>query len=294
VNRMADSLWRRAPAPARDAAKAAWAGYARLTSRGRLLPDYLIIGTQRGGTTSLYKYLARHPAHARALTKELRFFDLNYGRGVSWYRSRFPSQRHRDVIRRTRGLDLVAGEASPDYMFHPHAPRRVAELLPAVKLIVLLRNPVDRAYSHYWHQFRRGHENLSFEEAVEREPERLAGELERTVADEDYTSYERHHHSYLARGVYVDQLTTWMDLFPREQFLVESSEDLFDDPEAVFGRVLAFIGLPRGRLREYERFNAFTQEPLDDSTRARLEEYFRPHNRRLYEFLGRDFGWTAG
>lgn len=293
MTRLAERVWRRTPAPAKDAAKAAWSGYARLTSRSRLFPDYLIIGTQRGGTTSLYRYLARHPAHARALTKELRFFDLNWGRGVGWYRSRFPSRRYRDLVRRTRGLDLVVGEASPDYMFHPHAPRRVGEVLPAAKLIVLLRNPVDRAYSHYWHQFRRGHERLSFEEAVAREPERLAGELERTQREEDYVSYERHHHSYLARGAYADQLPAWMELFPKDRFLVERSEDLFEDPGAVFGRVLEFLGLSPGGPGTYEQFNAFTQDSMDPETRERLEEHFRPHNRRLYELLGRDLGWDG-
>lgn len=294
MSRVAERLWRGVPAPAKDAAKGVWAGYARLTSRGRLLPDYLIIGTQRGGTTSLYKYLAQHPVHARALTKELRFFDLNYHRGVAWYRSRFPSRRYRDSAKRSRGIDLVVGEASPDYMFHPHAPRRVAELLPAVKLIVLLRNPVDRAFSHYWHQFKRGHEQLSFDEAVQREPERLAGELERTLEDERYVSYERHHHSYLARGLYADQLEAWLELFPREQFMVERSEDLFQDPAAVFERTLRFLGLPPRELKQYEQFNAFSQDSMEPDTRARLEDHFRPHNEHLSRLLGRDFGWDDG
>jgi hypothetical protein len=284
--------WHALPEPARRAAKSFWAGYARLTSTGRLLPDYLIIGTQRGGTTSLYKYLVRHPAAAHALTKELRFFDLNYGRGLAWYRSRFPSRRYRALLRR-RGVDLVVGEASPDYLFHPHAPRRIREALPRVKLIVLLRNPIERAYSHYWHQVRRGHETLSFDDAVARETERLEGELERMLLDPSYLSYERHHHSYLARGVYVDQLRAWMDLFPREHFLIERSEDFFEHPPLVFKRVLEFLGLPDMQLEEYETFNAFTSGAMNPTTRQVLLDYFQPHNARLYQFLGRDFGWDA-
>src|SRR3989475_12849627 len=113
---MTQRAWQTLPAPAKNAAKAVWSGYAWLTSRGRLLPDYLIIGTQRGGTTSLYKYLVQHPDTAHALTKELRFFDQNFERGLGWYRSRFPSAGHRDHVRRARGTRLVVGEASPDYM----------------------------------------------------------------------------------------------------------------------------------------------------------------------------------
>jgi hypothetical protein len=290
---LAERAWRTLPDPAKDAAKAVWSGYARLTARGRILPDFLVIGTQRGGTTSLYKYLVQHPHLSHALTKELRFFDLNYHRGLPWYRSRFPSRRYREAVRRRRGMDLMVGEASPDYMFHPHAPRRVAAALPDVKLIVLLRNPVDRAWSHYWHQFKRGHETLSFEEAVAAEPDRLAGEMERILADQSYVSYERHHHSYLARGAYADQLQAWMDLFPRDRILIESSEEFFEQPDMVFQRVLEFLGLPTFRLPEYETFNAFRSGDIEPALRATLADHFRPHNGRLYDLLGRDFGWDG-
>src|SRR5439155_7010676 len=144
-------------------------------------------------------------------------FDLNYHRGIDWYRSRFPTEGYRRRVRRRRGVGQVVGEASPDYLFHPHVPARVASALPAVKLIVLLRNPVDRAFSHYWHQAKRGFEDLSFQEAVAQEPSRLNGELERVISDERYVSFERHHHSYLARGRYAEQLEVWFDLFPRQQ-----------------------------------------------------------------------------
>jgi Sulfotransferase domain len=285
--------WKALPDPAKNAAKAAWSSYAWLTSRSRDLPDFLIIGTQRGGTTSLYKYLVQHPNLAHALTKEIRFFDLNYRRGLAWYRSRFPSRRHRSSVRRRTGSPLVVGEASPDYLFHPLVPARVARDLPDVRLIVLLRDPVDRAYSHYWHQFKRGHETLSFREAVEAEPGRLAGEVERIVADPSYVSYERHHHSYLARGVYVDQLTRWMEHIPRDRFLVERSEDFFQDPRLVYKRVLEFLDLPDHDLPAYETFNAFSSGEMDPALKDRLVDYFRPHNRRLYEYLEHDFGWIT-
>jgi hypothetical protein len=289
---MTQRAWRTLPAPAKNAAKAVWSGYAWLTSRGRVLPDFLIIGTQRGGTTSLYKYLVQHPNLSRALTKELRFFDLNYQRGLPWYRSRFPSRRRREMSER-RGAELMVGEASPDYLFHPLAAARVAHDLPHAKLIVLLRNPIDRAFSHYWHQFKRGHETLTFDQAVAAEPDRLAGELDRILADPSYVSYERHHHSYLARGIYVDQLAAWMELIPRDRFLIERSEDLFQDPRAVFKRALEFLGLPDHDLTEYETFNAFSSGQMELALRARLVEYFRPHNQRLEAMLGRALGWDA-
>lgn len=292
-SRLVERAWESLPRPVKDGAKRAWAGYALLTSSSRVLPEFLIIGTQRAGTTSLYKYLVKHPAVAQALTKELRFFDLNYDKGIRWYRSRFPSRRYRQLTKRRTGLDLVVGEGSPDYLFHPHAPHRVARFLPDAKLIVLLRNPVDRAYSHYWHQVKRGFETLSFEQAVDREPERLEGELEKMLRDERYLSFERHHHSYLARGLYVTQLRTWMDLFPRERFLIERAEAFFQEPSLVFNRVLEFLGLPPFELDSYDTYNAFSEGAMNPETHRRLATYFRPHNEQLYEFLGRDFGWEA-
>ena len=290
---LAREAWERLPRPAKAAVKSVWASYARLTSSDRLLPDYLIIGTQRGGTTSLYKYLVQHPETAHALTKEIRFFDQNFERGLGWYRSRFPSAGHRDHVRRARGTRLVVGEASPDYMFHPHAPGRIARTLPRAKLIVLLRNPVDRAWSHYWHQRTRGHESLPFEEAIAREPKRLAGELEKLLADPSAASYERHHHSYVERGLYAEQLQTWFGLFPRDRFLIERSEDFFEDPALVFKRVLDFLNLPGFDPPRYETFNAFAEGTMAPAIRRQLIETFRPHNERLYDLLGRDFGWES-
>src|SRR5438105_3273690 len=160
IPQLVDRAWEGLPRPVKDGAKSAWAGYARLTSGSRLLPDHLIIGTQRAGTTSLYKYLVKHPAIAHALTKELRFFDLHYDRGFGWYRSRFPSVRHRERLRRAKGLSMIVGESSPDYLFHPYAPARIARDLPNAKLVVLLRNPVDRADSPYWPPPARGVDSL--------------------------------------------------------------------------------------------------------------------------------------
>jgi hypothetical protein len=293
MGQLRERAWRSVPLPARRAAQRTWAGYTRLTSGWRLLPDYLIIGTQRGGTTSLYKYLAGHPGHPHALSKELRFFDSNYRRGMAWYRSRFPSRAYRALARRVRGYDIVVGEASPDYLFHPRVPARVARDLPWARFVVLLRNPVDRAWSHYWHQAKRGFERLTFEEAIDREGDRLHGELDRMLRDERYESFERHHHSYLARGVYADQLDVWLELFPPARFHFERSEDLFAAPAATSRRVAEFLGLPPVELGSYHVYNVFAEGSMHPATRSRLVDYFRPHNLRLYELLGRDFGWDA-
>ena len=182
------------------------------TSRIRSLPDFLIIGGQRCGTTSLYRYLARHPAVVSAvLNKGVHYFDTDYDKGLNWYRSHFPSDPYKALVARRRNVTrVITGEGSPYYVFHPLAAARIADVLPAVKAILILRDPVTRAHSHYTHELARGFESLSFEEALEREEERLEGEEERMKTDPSYYSFSHQHHSYVARGRYLEQIERWL------------------------------------------------------------------------------------
>ena len=281
------------PKPAKRAIRAGERRIAEPTSRFRLLPDYLIIGAQRAGTTSLYKYLIQHPGVGAAfLGKGAHFFDTSYSGDLDSYRAHFPTRAQKWYVKVRHGMELVTGEASPYYLAHPHVPFRIAQALPDVKLIVLLRDPVERAYSHYQHELARGFETLSFEEAIEAEPRRLQGELERMRADPAYNSFSYQHHTYLTRGRYAEQLETWYSLFPRRQILVLASEDFFADPDRVYGRVLEFLGLPPESLARYETFNPRRYEDMDEETRRRLVEYFAEPNQRLYELEGVDFGWS--
>jgi hypothetical protein len=262
------------------------------TSGLRLLPDFIIIGAQRGGTTSLYSYLVQHPHIAPAATKETQFFSVQFTRGMAWYRAHFASSLYRSYTRQAHKHDLITGEASPYYIFHPQVSARIAERLPQVKLIALLRNPVDRAYSHYWHVVQLGHEPLSFEEAVRHEPIRLEGERERLLQDARYHSVAYRRYSYLARGIYVDQLETWTHVFPREQILILCSEELYADPATGLGQTLAFLGLPGHEITEYRRHNHADYSPMNPATRTWLIDYFQPYNERLYEYLGKRFPWV--
>lgn len=263
-----------------------------LKERVFLAADFIIIGAQKCGTTSLYNYLALHPCVRRASKKELHFFDHHFQRGVAWYRQNFPTWMEKVYARLARGQRMVTGEASPYYIIHPHAPRRIRKVLPGVRLIALLRNPVDRAYSHYWHSVRTGLENLPFEEALEAESARLESELKRLKADGGYRSEPHVAFSYLSRGLYVDQLRIWYSLFPAERILVVASEELYAEAPAVYQRVLRFLGLPAWELPAYSRYNEGGEYPaMQADTRRRLLDYFAPKNEELYEFLGVRFPW---
>ena len=236
------------------------------------LPNFLIVGAQRCGTSSLYAYLAQHPQVAPAARKEVHYFDLNYQKGIDWYRAQFPERS-------------FTGEASPYYLFHPLAAERAAEAVPEAKIIAILRNPVDRAYSHYHHEVRKGREDLSFEEALEAEEERLAGERERLIAVPAYRSQTHQSYSYKARGEYADQLEVWLEHFPRERMLILESERLFEDPAAEYPRALEFLELPLVEPAEYRQWNAGSYDARVPETPRRLERYFEPHMRRLRVLL---------
>lgn len=256
-----------------------------------VLPDFIIVGVQKGGTTSLFQYLAEHPQVFAATTKELHYFDKGFQRGPSWYRRQFPSGPQVSRQEQAIGKRVVTGESSPYYMFHPHAPRRMAELVPEAKLIALLRDPVKRAISHYHHEVRLGFETLSIEEAVDQEQARLSGETDRMIADESLPSFAHQHHSYVSRGIYVDQLEHLRRYYPEEQLLVLGSEEFFADVQGTLDRVTEYLGLDPFTLAKAGARNKGTYEEKNVAIEARLREFYRPHNARLFENLGREFGW---
>jgi hypothetical protein len=256
------------------------------------LPDFVIIGAMKSGTTSLYHLLVRHPHVEPAAKKELHYFDtLCEDEGIEWYRRCFPTPRWKN------GRRTITGEATPGYLCHPLVPERMARVVPQARLIALLRNPVDRAYSAYQQAVRKGQENRSFEEAVNAAMEevKLRPLDERYLAPyEDYTdpNSSGSRIGYLGRGIYVDQLKHWAKFFGRDQMLVLKSEDFFMSIPKTLRPILDFLGLPSWEPEALEiRNKGVYEQAMGAATRRRLEEFFEPHNRRLYEYLGVDLGW---
>jgi hypothetical protein len=274
---------------------------ARVATRRRVdphrsLPDFMVIGAQRSGTSSLYKYLEQHPCVLASLRKETEYFSARWSFGEGWYRAHFPSRARRRWEEHRRGLPVLAFEASPNYLFHPLAPARAATMVPDAKLVVLLRNPVERAFSHHQHEVRAGREFRSFEDAVELEAERLAGEEERMVTETGYRSLRWERCSYQARGHYAEQLERWLRVYDETHLLVVRSEDMYHDPAGVFGTIQAFLGLALWTPMEFRNHSYQGGEPpakagLSPALRQRLAEGFESSNLRLYSLLGRDFGW---
>jgi hypothetical protein len=255
------------------------------------LPDFLVLGAQKAGTTSLYAYLRAHPAVLGPSWKEVSYFDRHYWRGEKWYRGHFPTAPRARLVKRRTGLEPSVGEASPGYLLHPSAPERVAALLPDVRMIALVRDPVERAYSHYQHEVALGREPLSFEQALRQEDERMSGEIERMLADPAYFSHAWWNFTYLARGRYAEQLERWLSVFPRKQLLVVPSDELLERPAETYARVIDFLGQRSHTLRRYPRLYARSYPEMSSTTRDFLADYYTEPNRRLYELLGRDLDW---
>jgi hypothetical protein len=254
----------------------------KLRSRAaRALPDAMIVGAMKSGTSSLHHYLAQHPQVIAPLRKEVHYFDLNYERGESWYRANFGREQQ-------PGVNI---DSSPYYLFHPLAPQRAHGLVPNARLIVLLRDPVRRAYSHYWHERDKGREPLSFEDAIAAEPDRIGRDQERLARGEIERSEAHRYFSYLARGRYAEQFERWLQFYPRDQLLVLSFEELARQPLPVLSRSVAWLGLPAMHGAQLEPRNTRQYPPIEAATAERLRAYFAPHNAALAALLDEPVRW---
>ncbi len=236
-----------------------------LTNRYRMTPDFLIIGAQKCGTSSLYYCFKFHPEIKRPIQKEIHYFNTNYDKGIIWYKAHFPlkSSQH------------LTGEATPDYVFNLEAPARVKAFNPDIKLIMLVRDPIIRAYSAYQMNRRRGiEESQTFEDAINYE-------LENQESYGDTTNTYRENHFYLARGLYAKQLSLWNKEFDKSQIHVVKSEDFFLQPAETLANIHQFLGIRKDVPSTFKPMNVGSYPPLSDATYANLKEYFQEDAKQL-------------
>jgi hypothetical protein len=281
------NLRKLAPAGVRARGRAANVWWGERTASRRPLPDFLVIGGQRCGTTSLFRALMAHPQILRPqLHKGVNYFDLHYDRGEAWYRAHFPA-RGTDDSRRVF-------DASGYYMVHPMAAERIVRDLPGVKVIAMVRDPVERAYSAYKHELARGFEwEKSFARALELEDARLEDEVERMVADPGYQSFNHRHHAYCRRGEYARLLTPFLEGLGPDQVLIVESESFFSQPEVEYTRIVDFLDISTIVPDRFERYNARPGAGLDAEVAARLREHYVPHDEALAGLLGHEPFWRA-
>lgn len=263
-----------------------------LTHVFHIKPDFLIIGAAKCGTSSLYDYLMEHPCVGKSLTKQIHFFDRYFDRKISWYKVCFPSIFEKFYFVTIKKQRFVTGEATAHYMTHPLASRRAFSVVPNAKIIVMLRNPVTRAYSHYQMEKANGNEELSFQEAIDKEPERITGEIEDMFNNRNNSGKNYPHRAYIKSGLYLEQIKRWTELYPKENFLFIKSEQFNENPSEIYHKVLKFLDLPKYDLKKYEKIRKRNYEKLDSSTRDKLMKYYYPFNIELFKYLKYDFDWS--
>ena len=294
--------------------KFTWDGFSRkITSRFRMLPSFLIIGGAKCGTTSLYAHLIEHPNILPASMKEVDFFQHIRNTKTSFYRSHFPIKRQ----------NLITGEASALYFVHRLVPKRVHELLPSVKLILILRNPVEVAYSGFHYMVNLGAQiTENFEDAIKAELKRIEIENEKPEFTIENTNYDHYQSafSYLRHGIYANYILNWLKLFPKEQLLILHTKDLYNNLDNVLDKTFEFLDLPKYRIENrieknkidkirplagrhqniYKNIDSKTQTlfnvqnypEMKPKTRKFLQDFFRPYNEKLFEIIGKRFDWN--
>tara|TARA_B100000953_G_scaffold299610_1_gene300054 strand:+ start:825 stop:1715 length:891 start_codon:yes stop_codon:yes gene_type:complete len=270
--------------------------YRKMTSRLRQLPDFIIIGAGRAGTTALYSYLIQHPLIAAALTDnnesvaDLHFFEYMISNNIQWYRSHFPilfskSNKHKN--------SFITGEYTSTYMYHPDVPKRIFNLLPKIKLIVILRNPIDKAYSTYQQQFRFGEYTTSFEDTINAEFRRI--DLNKDFPELNSNNYDFENfvaQNIIRHGVYADYLETWLKIFDRKQILILNSDDLKKSTKETLRRVFNFLNVSNYDIKDTSQVNVGKYPTINKITRKKLIEFFKPHNQRLNKLLDTEFDWN--
>ena len=259
--------------------------YCKFTEPIHSNPSFLIIGVDKGGTSSLYDYLIQHPKIKSCVVKEPNYYAMYYDRGLSWYKSCFPIS--------FGNPKFITGEASTQYYWYPYSAQRIYRDFPNIKLIMLLRNPIDRCYSHYNMNVGGSKENLSFEDAIEQEDKRIEPEIKKIKDDPNYFSPIYSLQAYRSKSKYIDLISKWLEFFPKEQFLFLKSEDFYHDPDKIYNQVLKFLDLPEYHLNNYgiTRKGKYKKQ-MNSDTRENLKNFFEPFNQKLYHLLERDFKWS--
>ena len=296
----------------KDPYKFTWDGfYRKITNRFRMLPSFLIIGGAKSGTTSLFAYLIEHPNIIPGSTKGGFFFQYLGNNTTSFYRSHFPIKRK----------NLITCEATGGYFVHPLIPARVHKLLPLVKLIVVLRNPVERAYSEFHYRVMIGEQiTENFEDVIKSELKRIEIGKNNPELKIENTNYHQFSFSHLRHGLYAQHIERWLKFFPKEQLLILHAKDLYNNLDNIVAETFDFLNLPKyqiesrieknkidkirplgGRQRNIYKnidsktrtlFNVQNYPEMKSKTRKLLQDFFRPHNEKLFEMIGKRFDWN--
>ena len=256
----------------------------------RVIPDFLVIGAKRCGTTSLYQHLSEHPCISRSPRDNIGFFNENYHLGINWYKSLFPTVFYKKKME-SKNKHCLFFDVTSTYMEEELTAKNVYEVNPNQKIIVILRNPVDRAYSHYHVNVKEKSEKRSFEDAVFEEMNRIKSERIIQNKNKNLRVFTPNNIHYLKKGFYALQLKSWFKIFPREQILVLSTEEFQEDQNLIYKKIFDFLNIPNMKIKNTEKMEKGNYIPMKDETRKLLLDYFRQYNYELFELINNEFDW---
>ena len=258
-------------------------GLSGITASSRVLPDFIISGTVRSGTTSLYYNICEHPSVLPADYDEIGFFDSNYHLGINWYRSMFPTEKEMERVKKETNF-AITGEDTPFYFWKKEAAERILKDIPNSKIIIIFRNPVDRTYSNYQLGIRKKTETLSFEDAIDEEMNFLEKHSFRESVDR--------RRSYLSKGFYENQIKIWFNVFPREKIHILSTEDMQKNPEKTLLKIFQFLVIPNYTLKNPQKQKSSEYKKMDEKTRKILLDFYKPHNEKFFQIIQERFDWN--
>ena len=259
-------------------------GLSGITASSRVLPDFIISGTVRSGTTSLYYNICEHPSVLPASYDEIGFFDSNYHLGINWYRSMFPTEKEMKRVKKETDF-AITGEDTPFYFWKQEAAERIFKNIPDSKIIIIFRNPVDRAYSNYHLGIRKKTEKLSFEDAIDDEMEFLENHSFRESVDRK--------RSYLSKGFYDEQIKIWFNIFPKDQIHILSTEYMQKDPKESLLKIFRFLQIPDYTLKNPQKQKVAEYKKMNDKTRERLLNFYKTHNEKFFQTIQERFDWDT-
>jgi len=261
-----------------------------LTGSIRVLPDFLVIGAKRCGTTSLFYHLPEHPCISKSPYDNMGFFNDNFHLGINWYKSFFPTIFTRNKIKSKFG-DCMTFDVTTTYMEEESTANNVYQTKPNMKIIVILRNPVDRAYSHYHVNVKEKSEKRSFEDAIFEEMNRIKSERIIQNKNKNLRVFTPNNIHYLKKGFYALQLKSWFKIFPREQILVLSTEEFQEDQNIIYKKIFDFLNIPNMKIKSTEKMEKGNYIPMKHDTQNLLLDYFRQYNYELFELINSEFDW---
>ena len=247
-------------------------------------PDFLIIGSQKAATTTLHSYLSKNTNIQSSKIKETQFFNMNYDRGIKYYKSCFPIKRN----------DKLTFETTPDYIDHPLAPKLCHQLLPNVKLIVTLREPVERAFSHF--NFVQGYSNeekeISFEEGLKLEQTRINKAFDLIYSDRYNSARMFSNYGYLRKGEYANHIINWLEYYPIENFHFVDFKDIINDINAVTHKICNFLKIPFQEVSQQKKMNVTKyNSEIKKETYFKLKSHYQEYNKRLFQLIQTELDW---